>query len=75
MRTTIDLPDGVLRRARVAAAERGLSLEELIIQGLQFALGETDGSQGLPKLPTEGRKTYDLSAAEIDSLIWESLIE
>ena len=61
----------MLDRARVVGAERGLSLEELIVQGLQLALGEADVSRGLPKLPTEGRKTYDLSAAEIDSLIWD----
>ena len=34
MKTTIDLPDDVLRQAKVIAAQRGTTLKELITQGL-----------------------------------------
>lgn len=38
MRTTIDLPDDVLRRAKIAAVERGSTLRELVIDALQNEL-------------------------------------
>jgi hypothetical protein len=34
MRTTMDLPDDVLRRAKIAAVERGSSLRQLVIDAL-----------------------------------------
>jgi hypothetical protein len=38
MRTTIDLPDDILRRAKIAAVERGSSLRQLVIDALQQEL-------------------------------------
>lgn len=38
MRTTLDLPDDVLRRAKIAAVERGSSLRELVIDALRHEL-------------------------------------
>lgn len=35
MRTTLDLPDDVLRKAKIAAVERGSSLRQLVIDALQ----------------------------------------
>lgn len=35
MRTTIDLPDDVLRRAKIMAMERGSSLRQLVIDALE----------------------------------------
>lgn len=35
MRTTLDLPDDVLRRAKIAAVERGSSLRQLVIDALR----------------------------------------
>lgn len=40
MRTTIDLPDDVLRRAKIAAVERGSSLRQLVIDALNRELDE-----------------------------------
>ena len=37
MKTTIDLPDDLLHRAKVVAAQRKTTLKELVIQGLEFA--------------------------------------
>lgn len=35
MRTTLDLPDDVLRRAKIEAVERGSTLRQLVIDALQ----------------------------------------
>lgn len=35
MRTTLDLPDDILRRAKIEAVERGSTLRQLIIDALQ----------------------------------------
>jgi len=35
MKTTIELPDDILRRAKVAAAERDTSLKDLFTQALE----------------------------------------
>ncbi len=40
MKTTIEIPDGLLRRAKVAAAHRGVTLRELTIRGLEAVLEE-----------------------------------
>jgi uncharacterized protein YheU (UPF0270 family) len=38
MKTTIDLPDELLHRAKVAAAQRQTTLEELVQTGLDWVL-------------------------------------
>lgn len=35
MRTTLDLPDDILRRAKIEAVERGATLRQLVIDALQ----------------------------------------
>lgn len=37
MKTTIDLPDEVLRKAKVFAAEHRTTLRELVMRGLELA--------------------------------------
>jgi hypothetical protein len=37
MRTTIDVPDDLLHRAKVVAAQRKQTLKELVLQGLDYA--------------------------------------
>ena len=39
MRTTLDLPDDVLRQAKIAAVERGLTLRQVVIDALKHELG------------------------------------
>lgn len=39
MRTTVELPDGVLRRAKARAAERGESLKKLLTRAVLGELG------------------------------------
>ena len=38
MKTTIDLPEEILHRAKVAAAQRRTTLKELVLLGLQNVL-------------------------------------
>lgn len=38
MKTTIDLPDGLLHRAKIAAAQRRTTLKELVQTGLDWVL-------------------------------------
>lgn len=45
MRTTIDLPDDILRRAKIAAVERGSSLRQLVIDALRHELEEPSQSR------------------------------
>lgn len=40
MRTTIDLPDDILRRAKITAVERGSTLRELVIDALKREMEE-----------------------------------
>jgi hypothetical protein len=43
MRTTVELPDGVLRRAKARAAERGESLKKLLTRAVLEELGSDQG--------------------------------
>jgi hypothetical protein len=38
MKTTIELPDAILERTKVAAAHRRTSMKNLVIQGLEMVL-------------------------------------
>ncbi|MCB9766820.1 MAG: hypothetical protein H6752_01395 [Candidatus Omnitrophica bacterium] len=49
MRTTIDLPDDILKKAKIAAVERGTTLRELVSRALSRELG-------LEKPPKSPRK-------------------
>lgn len=42
MRTTLDLPDDILRRAKIAAVERGATLRQLVIDALQREMTSTE---------------------------------
>jgi len=40
MKTTIELPDAIVQRAKILAAERRVTLRELVLQGLEQVLSE-----------------------------------
>ena len=42
MRTSIDIPDALLRRAKKLARERGITLRQLLLEGLQSAVERPD---------------------------------
>lgn len=52
MRTTFDLPDELVKRAKIAAIERGMTLRDLVAGGLQQALeGKRSAPRRRAKLP------------------------
>jgi hypothetical protein len=77
MRTTIDLPDDILRRAKAVAALRGLKLKDLIASYIERGL---ESSTALPELaghrrplpafiPPTGRPIPSLSNAQIEEIL------
>ena len=40
MKTTVDLPESILERTKIAAARRRTSIKNLIIEGLEIVLRE-----------------------------------
>jgi len=43
MRTTFDLPDDLMRRAKIAAVRRGSSLRDLVAEAIRRLLAEPSG--------------------------------
>ena len=52
MKTTIEVPDELFRRAKAKAAMEGLRLRDLVVRGLQLALEEPE--------PTRERTVFPL---------------
>ncbi len=59
MRTTLDLPDEVLKRAKIAAVERGVTLRELIGSALV-----RDLAAGPPPEPASRRVRFPLFSSQ-----------
>jgi len=49
MKTTIELPDAILERTKVAAARRRTSMKNLVIQGLEMVLQNEVTPAPLPR--------------------------
>lgn len=47
MKTTIEIPDALFRRAKSRAAERGQSLKQLVSEALQEKLAARTGTAGV----------------------------
>lgn len=60
MRTSIDLPDELVRRAKSLAAQKGLTLKTLFTRAL---LKETSELEGTP-LPAQTRVTFPLIVSQ-----------
>jgi predicted nucleic acid-binding protein len=84
MRTTIDLPDELFRRAKAQAALQGQTLKDLIIEclerGLHQTAGRTHGSQRyrseIPLArPATGVMIPSLTNAEIEELFIQQDLE
>ncbi len=50
MKTTVEVPDDLYRRAKIEAARRGTRLKDLIEQGLRLALKAPRGPRRPPSL-------------------------
>jgi hypothetical protein len=82
MKTTVDLPDDLLREAKASAASQGRSFEEMIAEGLKLILRKPAGPSSPPrranfpiiKARNPGRRlTPDtVSAAESDLMTEEA---
>jgi len=72
MRTTVDLPDELFRKAKTTAAMRGVSLRALIIESLSEALSEPEryGHGELPVAPIGGEgPRVTLTNPQIEELL------
>jgi hypothetical protein len=45
MRTTLDLPEDLMKRAKIAAVKRGSTLRDLVAEGLRRLLAEQAGPE------------------------------
>jgi hypothetical protein len=75
MRTTVELPDAIYRRAEQAAQARGLSVDEIISGALERELGEpvlpslTGKRVEFPLIRSKNPGTVDLSDFDFDDLL------
>ncbi len=53
MKTTLELPDPLLRRAKILAAQRGTTLKELVVDGLRWVTGEAPATGAIGLTPSE----------------------
>ncbi|HVW44097.1 MAG TPA: hypothetical protein VHC18_22375 [Amycolatopsis sp.] len=73
MRTTVHLPDELLRAAKAEAAARGETLKDLLTRAVTHELGSVGPSAErarvqLPLVGTPGARKVDLSNAEIEAI-------
>lgn len=55
MRTSVDIPDDLMKKAKIKAVEEEISLKELIIRGLKKEIGEAEPSNKTPWEDLKGR--------------------
>lgn len=72
MRTTIDLPDELIREAKAIAARRGTSLKTVICSAVEEEVRKTERKAGrrvkFPLLPSREPGRLKLSNADIEDL-------
>ncbi|HEX4076543.1 MAG TPA: hypothetical protein VHX49_14170 [Candidatus Acidoferrales bacterium] len=55
MKTTVEIPEDVFRRAKSAAAKRGIPLRELVTEALKDKLDERPGTNAKPWMAGFGK--------------------
>jgi len=82
MKTTIELPDAIFRRAKAYASGRGMTLESFFIEALEEELlrhsNETDapwmeGFGVLSDLSNENRRVLDIIEQEFETISPEDI--
>ena len=58
MKTTLEMPDTILRRAKSAAAQRGITLRQFVIEAICEKLGAASGSANKPWIKSFGKLHY-----------------
>jgi len=78
MKTTVDLPDPLFRRAKATAAQRGISMKTLFTRAIEKDLEAAHVSvsellKGLPKVDKATSEEIKRSVAEYDAvdLAWQ----
>ncbi len=54
MRTTLNIPDQIIKDAKMRAVEEGKTLTDLLVEGLRLRLGKTIPIRTLPVSSAEG---------------------
>lgn len=67
MKTTVELPDSLLHRAKFVAAQRRTTLKRLMIQGLEHATREPN-DQDIAAISPEGKEFLELDALGVPVL-------
>jgi hypothetical protein len=81
MRTTVDLPDDLMRRLKIAAASRGLKLKQLIADLIEQGLAQRSSRRAqrepLPEFtPSLGRDIPVFTSEQMEAiLLREEMIE
>jgi hypothetical protein len=65
MRTTIELPDELMTRAKVRAAQEGISLKELFVRSMEQSLGAPKKKGRFPPPIIYGGPVRDATREEI----------
>jgi hypothetical protein len=83
VKTTLEIPDLLFRRAKSVAAERGIPLRQFVTEAVQAKLNSTSGARPKPwmkhlgklkPVPGEARrieKRIEEAFEQIDPEIWE----
>lgn len=76
VRTSLDMPAGLHRRLHEAAARKGLSARQFILQSIERAVKESEPRRPRrrlildpPLVPADGRKPFNFTDDEIHALI------
>ncbi|MFZ2242455.1 MAG: hypothetical protein WAV90_23375 [Gordonia amarae] len=71
MRTTVDLPPELMRAAKIAAADRGVTLKDLLIRALsrEVAAGASGGRRvTFPLISSDGPRV-DVTNSDIEAAL------
>lgn len=72
MRTTLDIPDALYREIKVRAATEGVTIREVILDGVEMRLAKREAASDEPfRVPVIRSKrpgTLDLTNEQIDEL-------
>jgi hypothetical protein len=72
MKTTLEIPDTIFRRAKSAAAERGISLRQFVTEAVNDKLADTRENGDKPWMAAFGRLRHlRKDGAKINRLIEE----
>ena len=77
MRTTLDLPDAVARRAKLAAVHRNVSLKDLVVTALEHELDAERTKPGgamlhFPLIPSRKPGSRRLSPDDVNAILVRS---